>query len=52
MIIVKIGIQEGEREYSDLTYYENFNQTDYLEGEITDREILSEFIGHNLTDDD
>lgn len=52
MILVKIGVQDGEREYSDWTYYENFNQTDYLEGEITDREILSEFLGLSLTDDD
>ena len=52
MILVKIGVQDGEREYSDWTYYENFNQTDYLEGEITDREILSEFLGFSLTDDD
>ena len=49
MILVKIGVQDGEREYSDWTYYENFNQTDYLEGEITDREILSEFLGFSLT---
>ena len=26
--------------------------SDYLEGEITDREILSEFLGFSLTDDD
>ena len=52
MLLVKIGVQDGEREYSDWTYYENFNQTDYLEGKITDREILSEFLGFSLTDDD
>ena len=52
MILVKIGVQDGEREYSDWTHYENFNQTDYLKGKITDREILSEFLGFSLTDDD
>jgi hypothetical protein len=31
MILVKVGVQDGENEYYDWTYYENFNQTDYLE---------------------
>lgn len=52
MILVKVGVQDGEREYYDWTYYEKFNQTDYLEGKITDREILSEFWGHDFGDDD
>ncbi len=52
MIIVRIGIQDGEREYTDWNYYQNFNQTDYLEGEITDREILSEFWGVAFGDND
>ena len=52
MILVKVGVQDGENEYYDWTYYENFNQTDYLEGKIPDREILSEFLGFSFTDDD
>tara|TARA_B100000029_G_C17080256_1_gene780261 strand:- start:53 stop:328 length:276 start_codon:yes stop_codon:yes gene_type:complete len=52
MILVKIGIQDGENEYYDWTHYENFNQTDYLEGKITDREMLSEFWGQDFGDDD
>lgn len=52
MIIVRIGIQDGEREYTDWNYYQNFNQTDYLEGKITDREILSEFWGIDFGDND
>ena len=39
MIIVRIGIQDGEREYNDWNYYNNFTQTDYLEGKITDNTI-------------
>mgnify|MGYP003625021837 FL=1 len=52
MIIVKIGIQDGEREYDEWNYYNNFTQTDYLEGKITDREILSEFYGIEFGDND
>tara|TARA_R100001480_G_scaffold151769_1_gene153331 strand:- start:397 stop:666 length:270 start_codon:yes stop_codon:yes gene_type:complete len=52
MIIVRIGIQDGEREYNEWNYYNNFNQTDYLEGKITDREILSEFFGIDFEDND
>ena len=52
MIIVKIGIQDGEREYDEWNYYNNFTQTDYLGGKITDREILSEFYGIEFGDND
>ena len=52
MIIVNIGIQDGERYYSDWDYYNNFTKTDYQEGKITDREILSEFCGIDFEDDD
>ena len=52
MILVEFGIQDGEREYFDFGYYNNFTQTDYLEGKITDREMLNEFFSLNLRDDD
>ena len=52
MIIVKIGIQDGEREYGEWNYYNTFTENDYLEGKITDREILSEFYGIEFGDND
>ena len=52
MIIVKIGIQDGEREYDEWNYYNTFTENDYLEGKITDREILSEFYGIEFGDND
>ena len=52
MIIVKIGIQDGEREYDEWNYYNTFTENDYLKGKITDREILSEFYGIEFGDND
>tara|TARA_R110002153_G_scaffold94005_1_gene227061 strand:- start:115 stop:384 length:270 start_codon:yes stop_codon:yes gene_type:complete len=52
MIIVKIGIQDGEREYDEWNYYNTFTEDDYLKGKITDREILSEFYGIEFGDND
>ena len=51
MILVEFAIQDGEREYFDFGYYTTFTQTDYLEGKITDREMLNEFFGLDLKDD-
>ena len=52
MILVEFAIQDGEKEYFDFGYYNNFTQTDYLKGEITDREMLNEHFCLDLTDDD
>jgi len=52
MIIVNIGIQDGEREYKEWNYYHTFTENDYLEDKITDREILSEFYGIEFGDND
>ena len=52
MILVEFAIQDGEREYFDFGYYNNFTQTDYLEGKITDREMLNEHFCLDLKDDD
>ena len=52
MIIVKIGIQDGEREYDEWNYWNTFTEDDYLKGKITDREILSEFYGIEFGDND
>ncbi len=52
MIIVKIGIQDGEREYDEWDYWNTFTEDDYLKGKITDREILSEFYGIEFGDND
>lgn len=52
MIIVKIGIQDGEREYDEWNYYTTFTENDYLKGKITDREILTEFFGIEFGDND
>jgi|TARA_R100001530_G_scaffold115081_1_gene82030 hypothetical protein len=52
MIIVRIGIQDGEREYNEWNYYTTFTENDYLKGKITDREILSEFYGIEFGDND
>ena len=52
MIIVNIGIQDGEREYKEWDYYRTFTENDYLEGKITDRVILSGFYGIEFGDND
>ena len=52
MIIVKIGIQDGEREYDEWNYYNTFTEKDYKEGKITDRTILSEHHDNVFEDED
>ena len=52
MIIVRLGIQDGEREYKEWGHYDNFTENDYLEKKITDREMLSEFWGTEFNDED
>jgi len=42
MILANFGIQDGEREYIDWSYYANFSFKDYQEGKITDLEMLNE----------
>ena len=52
MILIDIGVQDGERKYNHYCYYETFSKDDHDKGKITERTILSEFFGLNLTDND
>jgi Ca2+-dependent lipid-binding protein len=52
MILIKFGIQDGEREYQNWDYDRNHTYKDYNDDKITDRELLSDFFGMSLTDDD
>ena len=52
MIIYTIQIQDGERQYTEWGYYETFTIEQYENGELLDREILSEFYGIDFGDND
>jgi len=52
MIIYTIQIQDGERQYTEWGYYETFTIEQYENGELSDREILSEFYGIEFGDND
>ena len=52
MIIYTIEIQDGERQYTDWNFERGYNYSDYEEGKITDRDLLSDFYGTEFTDDD
>jgi hypothetical protein len=52
MIIYTIEIQDGERQYTDWNFDRERNYADYESGELTDRELLSDFYGTEFTDDD
>ena len=52
MIIYTIERQDGERQYTDWNFERGYNYSDYEEGKITDRDLLSDFYGTEFTDDD
>jgi len=52
MILINFGIQDGEREYQNWDYDRNHTHKDYNDDKITDRELLSDFFGMSLTDED
>ena len=52
MILINFGIQDGERKYQDWDYDRNHTYKDYNDDKITDRELLSDFFGMSLTDED
>jgi hypothetical protein len=52
MIIYTIQVQDGEHTYTEWGYYETFTLEQYENGELSDREILSEFYGIEFGDND
>lgn len=52
MIIYTIEIQDGERTYYEWNFDRERNYVDYLEGKITDRDLLYDVYGTELEDSD
>jgi hypothetical protein len=52
MIIYTIEIQDGERTYYEWNFDRERNYVDYLEGKITDRDLLYDVYGTELEDND
>jgi len=52
MLIYTIEVQDGERTYYEWNFDRERNYVDYLEGKITDRELLTDFYGTELEDSD
>lgn len=45
MILVNFGIQDGDRDYREWSYYQNFSKEDYDKGKINDFIVLNEVYG-------
>lgn len=45
MILINFGIQDGERDYREWSYYETFSKEDYDNGKVNDFIILNEVYG-------
>jgi len=52
MLIYTIEIQDGERTYYEWNFDRERNYVDYLEGKITDRDLLYDVYGTELEDSD
>ena len=52
MILVNFGIQDGENEYTEWSYYETFCMKDYSNGKIDDLNFLNEVYGIDKDDFD
>ena len=54
MILVEIETTHSSSEttFKELTYYVNWDLTDYLEDRITDKDILSDFSGLDYSDEE
>ena len=52
MIIYTIEVQDGERTYYEWNFDRERNYVDYLEGKITDRDLLYDVYGTELEDTD
>ena len=45
MILINFGIQDGERDYREWSYYETFSEADYDKGKVNDFIVLNEVYG-------
>ena len=45
MILVNFGIQDGENEYTEWSYYKTFSMQDYDKGKIDNLTFLNEVYG-------
>jgi hypothetical protein len=45
MILINFGIQDGERDYREWSYYETFSKADYDKGKVNDFIVLNEVYG-------
>ena len=53
MIFVKFKIQSGDYEYFDYSWYKNYGEAHYENGEsITDKDMIQEVYGIDLEDED
>jgi hypothetical protein len=52
MILINFGIQDGERDYREWSYYETFSKEDYDKGKVNDFIILNEVYGVEKDDYD
>jgi mevalonate pyrophosphate decarboxylase len=52
MIIFTVNTQDGEHIYTEWSYYQNYTLEQYENDEITDADLLSEFLGIEFTDAD
>ena len=50
MILVNFGIQDGENQYTEWSYYETFCMKDYSNGKINDFNFLNEVYGIDKDD--
>ena len=51
MIIYTIEIQDGERQYTEWNYVDDHYE-DYEEGHLTDQQLLEDFFGVKLSNQD
>jgi|TARA_R100000458_G_C8173221_1_gene172933 hypothetical protein len=51
MILITYGVQEGEREYYVHEYSGTFTYIDYINHETTNNELLEDWLGDDLDDD-
>ena len=51
MILITYGVQEGDREYYVHDFSGTFNYIDYINNKTTNNELLEDWLGYDLDDD-
>ena len=51
MILITYGVQEGDREYYVHDFSGTFNYIDYINNKTTNEDLLADWLGNDLDDD-